>query len=116
MPPRLTVVFYRTETGREPVRQWLKDLSPVDRKRVSADIRTVEFGWPVGMPVCRPMGNGVWEIRSRISAARITRILFFIEDDVMYLLHGFVKKTQATPKDDLDLAIRRMNDIKRGME
>jgi phage-related protein len=116
MPTRLTIVFYRTHLGREPVRQWLKDLSPADRKRVSTDIRTVEFGWPVGMPVCRPLGNGVWEVRSRISAGRITRVLFFIEDDVMYLLHGFVKKTQTTPKDDLELAIRRMNDIKRGME
>lgn len=96
------------------MKEWLKDLDSADRKKVSTDIRKVEFGWPVGMPVCRPLKNGVWEVRSRISNGRITRVLFFIHEDVIYLLHGFIKKSQTTPKADLDLAITRMNDIRRG--
>lgn len=108
-------MFYRTPSGREPVKEWLKDLEASDRKRVSTDIRTVEFGWPVGMPVCRPLKNGIWEVRSQISNGRITRVLFFIHEDVIYLLHGFIKKTQSTPNDDLNLAITRMNNIRKDL-
>lgn len=114
MSTQLAVVFFQNPGGREPVKEWLQKLDPNDRKRVSVDIRTVEFGWPVGMPVCRPLRHGVWEIRTPISHGRITRVLFFIANGVMYLLHAFIKKTQATPKDDLDLAVRRMKEIKRG--
>jgi len=115
MPTQLSIAFYRTPGGREPVSDWLDDLSDDDRMRVATDIRSIECGWPVGMPVCRPLGQGLWEVRSRISSGRITRVLFFIDDGIMYLLHAFIKKTQATPKDDLDLAIRRMQEIKRGL-
>lgn len=115
MSTQLSVAFYRTPGGREPVSDWLDDLPDDDRTRVTTDIRSIEFGWPVGMPDCRPMGHGLWEVRSRISDGRITRIMFFVDDGIMYLLHAFIKKTQATPKDDLDLAIRRMHGIKRGL-
>ena len=115
MDSSLSVIFFRSPGGREPVRDWLMDLSVEDRKRVSVDIRTVQFGWPVGMPVCRPLKNGLWEVRTRISHGRITRVIFFIHADVVYLLHGFIKKTQATPKSDLELASKRMNNIRKGL-
>ena len=109
---KIPAVFYRTAGGAEPVREWLKDLSPEDRKIIGADIATVEFGWPVGMPVCRAMGKGLWEVRSTITHG-IARVLFCIHDGRMVLLHGFVKKTQATPPRELDLALKRKKEIER---
>jgi len=105
---RVPVIFYRTEAGGEPVRQWLKtECSAEDRKRIGEDIKTVEFGWPVGMPVCRPLGNGVYEVRSNLAQNRIARVLFYIDkENRMVLLHGFIKKTQQTADKDLELARR----------
>jgi len=105
---RVQAVFYRTEAGGEPVREWLKSLpSREDRKRIGEDIRTVEFGWPVGMPVCRSVGNGIYEVRSALAQNRIARVLFYFDKNSrMVLLHGFTKKTQKTPDEDLDLARR----------
>jgi phage-related protein len=99
-------VFYRTEAGGEPVREWLKGLpSREDRKRIGEDIKTVEFGWPVGMPVCRLVGGGIYEVRSDLAQNRIARVLFYFDKNRrMVLLHGFIKKTQKTPDEDLDLA------------
>jgi phage-related protein len=94
---QLAVVFYRTSAGREPVKDWLGDLDPDDRKRISVDVRTVQVGWPFGMPVCRPLKHGIWEVWTRISGGRITRVLFFIDNGVMYLLHGYIKKTLTAP-------------------
>jgi phage-related protein len=110
-------IFYRTEHGGEPVREWLKSLSPSDRKRIGEDIKTVEFGWPVGMPTCRPLGDGIYEVRTRLIQNRIARVLFYIDrKSRMVLLHGFLKKTQRTPDADLNLA--RSNKIKhqRGLQ
>ncbi len=104
---RLPVFFYRSSTGREPVREFLLELGKPDSTTIGMDIKTVELGWPVGMPVCKPLGDGLWEIRSIISSGRITRIIFCIHAEQMYLLHGFIKKTQQTPKSDLDLAKQR---------
>src|ERR1700681_1804609 len=105
-------IFFRTEAGGEPVRDWLKGLpSPEDRKRIGADIKTVEFGWPIGMPVCRPLGGGIYEVRTTLAQNRIARVLFYIDKkDRMVLLHGFVKKTRKTP--DQDLALARSNKSK----
>lgn len=103
--------FFQQEGGNEPVRDWLLGLSPEDRKAVGDDIRTAEFGWPIGMPLCRPMGKGLWEVRSNISDSRIARVLFCADDGEMVLLHGFIKKTQTTPKADLDLARKRMKGL-----
>jgi phage-related protein len=108
---KLPAAFYCTAVGREPVREWLKGLDEADRRAVGQDIATAEFGWPVGMPVCRSLGNGLYEIRSGISRGRITRVIFCITEEQMVLLHGFVKKTQKTPKADLDLALRRMKEL-----
>jgi phage-related protein len=102
---RVPALFYRTEAGGEPARDWLKGLSFEDRKRVGEDIKTVEFGWPIGMPVCRPLGEGIYEVRTSLGQNRIARVVFYIDGrGRMVLLHGFIKKTQKTPREDLDLA------------
>ena len=108
---RIQAVFYRTEAGGEPVREWLKSLSADDRKRIGEDIKTVEFGWPTGMPVCRFAGSGIYELRSRLDRNRLEtelRECCFISTDLaeLVLLHGFIKKTQKTPAEDLELARR----------
>ena len=103
---RVQAVFYRTEAGGEPVREWLKSLpSREDRKRIGEDIKTVEFGWPVGMPVCRSVGGGICEVRSDLAQNRIARVLFYFDKNgQMVLLLGFIRKTQKTPDEDLELA------------
>lgn len=88
---RLQVVFFKTEMGKEPVREWLKSLPRDDRKTIGEDVKTVQFGWPKGMPVVRKIDKDLWEVRSRLQN-RIARILFTIDDCVMVLIHGFIKK------------------------
>ena len=110
-PKRLPAAFYRTERGGEPVRDWLKALSNADRRILGFDIGMVEFGWPVGMPLCRSLGEGLWEVRSTLTGNRIARTIFCVEDSQMVLLHAFVKKTQRTPKQDLDLARARRKEL-----
>jgi phage-related protein len=110
---RLPARFYRTIGGTEPVRGWLKDLDPSDRRIVGADIKEVEFDWPVGMPLCRSLGQGLWEVRSNVSRGRIARVIFCIARGEMTLLHGFIKKSRKTPQPDLDLAIRRKKEAER---
>ena len=108
---RLPAAFYLSSSGREPVREWLKALAIEDRKIIGEDIKDVEFSWPIGMPLCRPLGSGLWEVRSDLTQGRIARVLFCIHDGRMVLLHSFIKKTQKTPDDDLELAIRRKKEI-----
>jgi phage-related protein len=108
---RLKAEFFATEAGSEPVRTFLTDaLSRQDRRRVGHDIRTVEYGWPVGMPVCRDLRNGLLEVRTRLDD-RICRVLFAIYGDRMVLLHAFIKKTNKTPKRDLDTALQRKRQL-----
>jgi phage-related protein len=109
----IPAVFYLTTAGTEPVREWLMELDPEDRRIIGADIRTVEFGWPIGMSVCRPMGNGLFEVRSPITGRRIARVLFCIHEGNMVLLHGFVKKTKKTPKTELAIALKRKGEIEK---
>jgi phage-related protein len=114
---RVPAIFYRTEAGGEPVREWLKSLSPDDRKRIGEDIKSVEYGWPLGMPVCRPLGNGIYEVRTGVTQRRIARVLFYIDKKSrMVLLHGFIKKTQKTPHEDLALAGSNQSKHQRGLE
>jgi len=108
---KLPAAFYCTAAGKEPVREWLQALDEADRRIVGHDIATAEFGWPVGMPVCRSLGKGLWEIRSGISDGRITRVIFCVEREKMVLLHSFIKKTQKTPQADLNLALKRKMEI-----
>ena len=109
--PILLVAFYRTTTGREPVREWLKILHPDDRKTIGEDIKTAQFGWPLGMPLIRKLDTGLWEVRSNIRQG-IARVLFTVEGDVMVLLHGFIKKSHKSPQDDLDTARKRLADLR----
>ena len=109
---RVPAIFFRTATGNEPVREWLRAMGAEDRRRIGEDLKTVEFGWPVGMPTCRAMGDGLYEVRTRLDGNRIVRILFCIDrHQRMVVLHGFVKKTQKTPAQDLALALRRKQEI-----
>ncbi|MGO8838522.1 MAG: type II toxin-antitoxin system RelE/ParE family toxin [Limisphaerales bacterium] len=99
----LKVVFFKTETGNEPVREWLKDLPKEECKIIGTDILTVQYAWPVGKPLVDSLGDGIWEVRSRLNN-RIARTLFAMVDQEIVLLHGFIKKQQKTPQDELDLA------------
>ena len=103
---RVPAVFFRTAAVGEPVREWLKSLVPAeDCRRIGIDIATVEFGWPVGMPTCRPLKDGLYEVRTNLIGGKIGRVLFYIDiRSRMVLLHGFIKKTQKTPAEDLELA------------
>jgi phage-related protein len=112
---QIAVRFYRQPNGKEPVRDWLGSLGRDDRLTIGTDIKTVEFGWPVGLPVCRSLGKGLWEVRSSLGN-RIARVLFCVEDQTMWLLHGFIKKQQKTPPQELALAIRRMRDLHNALD
>jgi phage-related protein len=103
--------FYATASGRRPVREWLLGLSKDDRRVIGHDIQKVEFGWPIGMPYCRPLQRGLWEVRSDLAGGRIARVIFCIVAGDMILLHGFEKKTQKTPTHDVELAFRRKREI-----
>jgi phage-related protein len=109
--PILVVVFYRTEAGNEPVREWLKGLKREDRKVIGQDVKTAQYGWPLGMPLIRKLEPSLWEVRSHI-AQGIARVLFTVEDGVMVLLHGFVKKSQKTPPVDLKTARQRLANLR----
>jgi phage-related protein len=103
--------FYELPSGKRPVRDWLMELTQEDRRIAGHDIQTVEFGWPIGMPTCRPLGSGLFEVRSDFAGNRIGRVLFCIVSGEMVLLHGFVKKSQKAPPNDLALARKRMKEI-----
>jgi phage-related protein len=108
---KLPAAFFETGSGNKPVREWLHSLIEEDRRLIGYDIATAEFAWPVGMPLCRSLGNGLWEIRSNISSGRIGRVIFAVVDNQMVLLHGFVKKTRKTPPLELHLALKRKKEI-----
>lgn len=103
--------FFATESGAEPVRDWLKTLSAQDRKTIGEDIKTVQFGWPLGMPLVDHIEGDIWEVRIKLDK-RIARILFALIGQHMVLLHGFIKKSQKTPRHELDLAKQRLRSLK----
>ena len=109
--PRLTVRFFRESTGSEPVRDWLKRLPVEEMREIGSDIKTVQFGWPIGMPVVDHIDGDMWEVRTRLST-RIARVLFVLEGNVMVLLHGFIKKERKTPKADLDIGKQRLKKLR----
>lgn len=113
---RVPAIFYRTEAGGEPVRDWIRSLRKDDKQRIGEDVRTVEFGWPVGMPVARPMSGGLYEVRTNLTGNQISRIIFYIDvNQRMVLLHGFIKKTRRTQAGDLELAIARKAKHEKGL-
>lgn len=111
---RLPVAFFRTDAGAEPVRDWLRsaDLTVDDRRRIGEDVKTVEFGWPVGMPLARSLGDGLWEVRT-VLKDRTARIIFCTHAEHMVLLHGFLKKSQKTPAGAITLARQRQRKLER---
>ena len=99
------------------MREWLKGLSADDRKRIGEDIKTVEFGWPIGMPVCKPLSDGIFEVRTTLTQHRVARVLSYIDKKRrMVLLHALIKKTQKTPDEDLTLARSNKSKHQRGMQ
>ncbi len=111
-PKKIHAFFYKLDSGKEPVREWLIDLKREDRQIIGKDIMKVEFGWPIGMPYSRNLKKGLYEVRCNITDGRIARVLFCINKNRMILLHGFVKKTQATPDKEKELARKRMKGTK----
>jgi phage-related protein len=110
---RYQVVFYRSASGREPVRQWLKQLDPVNRKRIGEDLFTLQLGWPLGMPLARKIEANLWELRSKIVNG-IARIMFTENKGQLIVLHGFIKKSQKLPAADLKLARQRLLAVRLG--
>lgn len=108
---RTPLLFYRSASDREPVRDWLKGLDPVDRFAVGQDLMRAQWRWPVGMPLCRPMGEGLWEVRCELRNNRIARVLICLDEGVLVALHAFIKTTQKTPLEELDLARRRYKEL-----
>lgn len=104
----LPVIFFASSTGTEPVRDWLKALPCDERRLIGEDIKTLQFRWPLGMPLVRSLGDGLWEVRSRLPT-RIARTIFAAEGGAIILLHAFIKKTQKTPSEDKALALQRRN-------
>ncbi len=108
---KIPAFFYQNELGNQPVRYSILGLSSEDRRLIGRDIQKVEFGWPLGMPCCRNLGDGRWEVRSDLSGGKIGRVLFCVAQNRIVLLHGFVKKTRKTPSRDLQVALRRMKEV-----
>jgi phage-related protein len=110
--PILDVYFFASDTSNEPVREWLKALSTKDKKLMGEDLKTVQFGWPLGMPLVRYVDNDIWEVRSKLSSG-IARVLFVLDGNAMVLIHAFIKKQRKTPKPDLDLAKSRVKQLRK---
>ncbi len=114
---KLPAIFFRLKSGKEPVREWLKDdLSLADQKLIGHDIRDCEFSWPIGMPLCKSISNysGLWEVRSKLERGNIARVFFCVHESKMVLLHAIKKKTQKTPDRDLKLAAKRQKELDNG--
>ena len=107
---RIAAEFYQTEVENEPVRDWLKTLSKVERQEIARDVRKTEYGWPLGMPICDSLGGGLWEVRTNLGA-RIARVFFCMVGARMILLHGIIKKSRTAPKVDLDTARSRKRNL-----
>jgi phage-related protein len=112
-PPfkKIPLVFFRTLAGSEPVREWLKQLPEEDRHAIGKDLLRAQWGWPVRMPLCRAMGGGLWEIRTDLPTRRTSRVLLCLYREHLVALHGFIKKTRATPDDELAVARRRKKEL-----
>ena len=110
-PQKIALIFYRTRAGSEPVREWLKGLGEADRRAIGNDLLRAQWRWPVGMPLCRPMGNGLWEVRTDLPTKRTARVLLCLYHEHLVALHGFIKKTRATPEEDLETARKRKKEL-----
>jgi len=112
-PRKIPLVFFRTEAGKEPVREWLKGLLEAERHAIGKDLLRAQWRWPAGMPLCRPLGNGLWEVRTDLPTKRTGRVLLCLCREHLVALHGFIKKTRTTPDEDLALARKRQKELER---
>jgi phage-related protein len=110
-PQKVPLIFFRTEAGTEPVREWLKGLPEIERNVIGRDLLRAQWRWPAGMPLCRPLQNGLREIRTPLPTRRTARVLLCLYRGHLVALHGFIKKTRRTPDDDLALARRRQKEL-----
>ena len=105
------LIFFRTASGSDPVRDWLKGLQQEDRKEVGLDPMRAQWRWPVGMPLCKPVGQGLWEIRTNLPSSRISRVFIAADEGTLVALHDFIKKTQKTPDSELAIARKRLKEL-----
>jgi len=112
-PEKVPLIFFRTLAGSEPVREWLKELPEEERQEIGRDLLRAQWRWPVGMPLCRPMGSGLWEVRTDLPTKRTARVLLCFHRRRLVALHGFIKKTRATPDEDLATARKRQKELER---
>lgn len=110
-PGKIPLVFFRTLAGNEPVREWLKELREDERQAIGKDLLRAQWRWPAGMPLCRAMGGGLWEVPMDLPTRRTARVLLCLYREHLVALHGFIKKTRATPDEDLELARKRKGEL-----
>jgi phage-related protein len=110
---KIPLIFYHSLSGVEPVREWLKTLAEAERHAIGRDLLRAQWRWPVGMPLCRPLGNGLWEIRTTLPTGRTARVVLCLYRQHLVALHGFIKKSRTTPDDDLALARKRQKELER---
>jgi len=108
---KVPVVFYKTAAGVVVVLEWLRGLPEADRNIIGRDLMRVQYRWPVGMPLCRPLGGGLWEVRSDLPSSRIVRLLFCFNKGRLVVLHGFIKKTKKAPADEMEIARKRKDEL-----
>ena len=112
-PRKLPLIFYRLRPGSEPVRAWLKELPEKERQAIGKDLLRAQWRWPAGMPLCRPLGSGLWEVRTDLPTKRTARVLLCLYREHLVALHGFIKKSRTTPEDNLALARKRQKEMER---
>jgi phage-related protein len=108
----MPVAFWRSAAGREPVREWLRSLDKADRGVIGDDLRMLQFGWPIGMPLVRKLADDIWELRSSLPSNREARLLFTANSSQIVILSGFIKKTQKTPDMEIKLARKRLKELR----
>jgi phage-related protein len=107
----IPLAFWRSTIGREPVREWLRELPREDKRTIGRDIAKVQFGWPLGLPLCRPLSGGLWEVRSSLPSKREARVFFGFHDGMLIALHAIIKKTPKAPAEDLMRARQRLKEV-----
>ena len=110
-PQKIPLIFFRTGAGSEPVREWLKGLPEAERQATGKDLLRAEWRWPAGMPLCRPLGNGLWEVRTDLPTKRTARVLLCLYRGHLVALHGFIKKSRKAPDEDMALARKRQKEL-----
>lgn len=108
---KVPLIFFRSSGGTEPVRDWLRGLPEVERHAIGRDLLRAQWRWPVGMPLCRPLGDGLWEIRTDLATGRTARVLLCLCREHLVALHGFIKKSRTTPEEDLKIARKRRKEV-----